>query len=123
MTPSVNASSSEAQQRSSSQPCHKIDSHESARSLTLTLFDIVLEVHHAVTTQPAICDAEEELDDEEVEGIALDDRAVVFDVAEEVEGDESGSDDRENEEEDRAATHWEGKEGDESSGKISEIPN
>lgn len=84
---------------------------------------MILKAHHTITTQPASCSAEEELYDEQVEEVALDDGAVVLDVAEEIEWDEAGAEEGEYEEEYGASSLCYGEESDESTGEISCVPD
>ena len=115
--------SSKTQQRARSQSSYKIDGHESTRCLAFSVFNVLACAHHAAAAEPTVRAAEAELDDEQVEGIAVDLRTVALDVAEQIQGEETNAKDCQDEEHDGSVAHGEGEEGDESTHEITQVPN
>lgn len=81
-----NTRGGKAQQTPRRQSRHEHQAHKSARRLLLAVVDPLDRAHHARAADPAVGQAESELDDDEVEEIAGHDGAAATDVAEEVEG-------------------------------------
>ena len=91
-------SNQKTSQTTRSQPSNQHQTHKPTSGLPLALINPHPSAHHTATRQKAIRGAEQQLHDNEVEGVAVEDGALAVDVAEEVEGEEEDAGEGEGEE-------------------------